>query len=169
MSDSDPIVVDTNVLRVASKKAEQASANCVLNCINVIIQIKEQKFKLVLDDLGEILDEYGKRLKEEPFSAWGKNFYIWLKKNQYTYCEFVPIKPIENENNYEEFPQDPDLVGFDNDDRKFVAVALKYAEVYATEPPPIFNAVDSDWADYDVVWKKYNIEIRYLCPEHKTK
>ena len=44
-------------------------------------------------------------------------------------CDLVPITPInDSENEFEEFPDDPVLEGFDPDDRKFIAVAIAHLE-----------------------------------------
>ncbi len=162
MSVSKPVVVDTNVLLVANKMNEQASPQCILSCIKIIRQIREQEYKLVLDDLELILFEYGKKLKAGP-SGSGKVFYEWLKSNRH-HCDRVSIKLIENENNFEEFPKDEALIKFHDDDRKFVAVALAHPD-----KPSILNAVDTDWADYEAALTKHGIKIDFLCPEHKHK
>jgi hypothetical protein len=59
-----------------------------------------------------------------------------------------------------EFPEDPDLAGFDPSDRKFVAVALK-----SSCAPEIANAADSDWYIYGERLEKHGIRLKFLCPE----
>lgn len=48
----------------------------------------------------------------------------------------------------------------DDDDRKFVAVALTFST-----PPPIVNATDSDWVGWKDALRKRGIEVIQLCPE----
>lgn len=60
---------------------------------------------------------------------------------------------------YVEFPDDPRLATFDDDDRKFVAVA-----VVADPTPAIVNAVDSDWAPVANALIDHGISVEQLCP-----
>ena len=48
----------------------------------------------------------------------------------------------------------------DDDDRKFVAVALSFST-----PPPIVNATDSDWVRWIDALRNRGIEVIQLCPE----
>ena len=48
----------------------------------------------------------------------------------------------------------------DDDDRKFVAVALSFST-----PPPIVNATDSDWEGWIDALRERGIEVLQLCPE----
>ena len=58
-------------------------------------------------------------------------FFIWIIRNRWNpeACEEVSITEDPNSLDgcdFAEFPNDPDLDGFDRDDRKFVAVARGY-------------------------------------------
>ena len=48
----------------------------------------------------------------------------------------------------------------DDDDRKFVAVALSFST-----PPPIVNATDSGWVGWTDALRNRGIEVLQLCPE----
>ena len=48
----------------------------------------------------------------------------------------------------------------DRNDRKFVAVALSFSM-----PPPVVNATDSDWVDWEEGLRDNGIEVIQLCPE----
>jgi len=70
------------------------------------------------------------------------------------------VTPRTNDgSDFEEFPADPRLRGFDKDDRKYVAVALS-----SHRNPPVLNAVDSDWWDYRQALESHGVRIVFLCP-----
>ncbi len=68
------------------------------------------------------------------------------------------VSPKENE--FEEFPDDPALEGFDPDDRKFIAVAVAHPE-----GPPILQAVDSQWWDFRAAFRRNGIIVEFICEE----
>lgn len=156
----EPIVVDTNVPMVANKMTPQASPACILTCVRKIRDIQAQKYLLVMDRQHTILREYIRNL-QNALPGVGPEFLRWVITNQHNpdLCHQVDITPT-GPDEYQEFPQDPDLDNFDRSDRKFVAVALTHAD-----KPPILNASDSDWMIYRDVLAKYGVRIEFLCPE----
>lgn len=46
--------------------------------------------------------------------------------------------------------------GFDQDDRKFVALALKGRA-------PVVNSVDGDWVEHRVLLEGCGVKIKFLC------
>ena len=93
----------------------------------------------------------------------GDAFMKWVFQNQAneSHCELVPITLINCiEQDFEEFPDDPDLADFDRSDRKFVAVALT-----SQHSPPVLNATDSDWWKWRQALERNGIEIEFLCDD----
>jgi hypothetical protein len=68
-----------------------------------------------------------------------------------------------NGEDYEEFPDDPELARFDRSDRKFVAVTLA-----SRLDPDVLNATDTDWWHYRECLKKYGVRVVFLCPNLMT-
>ena len=156
------VVVDTNVAVVANgNKTEQANEKCMSVCRGKLRQIQEGSLFLLLDDGGMILEEYRKNLSPSGQPGPGDVFFKWLWRNQHNdeYCRWVSITP-HNQREFEEFPDDPDLMSFDRDDRKFVAVALA-----SGSDPRVFNASDTDWWDYHEQLAKHSVKVVFLCPE----
>lgn len=155
------VVIDTNVLVVANDKAEQAGPDCVLACVAALEEAKARK--LVLVDSGmQIFEEYLRHASLAGRPGLGDAFLKWLWSNQANtrHCEQVEITlKADNPQDFEEFPNDPGLAGFDRADRKFVAVALA-----SGKRPSILNATDSDWWDYRRQFEANGLQIEFLCP-----
>ena len=155
------MIVDTNVAVVANGQEEspQASPNCVDTCINRLEGIVRGEEKLVLDNGWIILGEYLRNLRSTGEPGAGDSFLRWILMNKDDRCDLVPITPVDgSENEFEEFPDDLALDGFDPDDRKFIAVALAHSE-----KPPILQAVDSQWwAFRDILWEN-GVTVAFIC------
>ena len=152
------VVVDTNVVVVTNGKSEQASATCVLTCIERLQQIIDGDVKLVLDDDRRILNEYIRNLHTGGVD-FGDRFLRWLLTNKDKMCDFVSITPVDGlENEFLEFPIDPALANFDPADRKFIAVALAH-----TDSPSILQAVDSVWWSYRDSLKQNGVTVEFIC------
>ena len=129
-SDEIMVVVDTNVAVVANGYSKQASSDCVETCAKRLEDITRGEVKLVLDDKWIILGEYMRNLRSNGVDV-GDRFLGWILRNWENpeRCDLVSITPINNsENEFQEFPTDSALNGFDRDDRKFIAVALAHPE-----------------------------------------
>jgi hypothetical protein len=156
--------VDTNVLVVANVQSPQASPECVNTCIHQLREI-QLNHTIVLDIEWHIMREYQAKANPAGQPGVGDAFLRWILINQANSerCEFVSItlkQEREDDTEFEEFPNDPQLAGFDRSDCKFVAVALAHPE-----KPPILNAVDRDWWNYRHVLLNYDLRIIFLCQE----
>ena len=156
------VIVDTNVAWVASGKSEQASEDCVATCVERLEQINNDEVKLALDRERQIIDEY-QRLEQTGRFNIGYQFYKWVEMNWSNpeRCDLVEITPVDGlENEFEEFPDDPALADFDDDDRKFVAVAYAHPD-----NPPILQAVDGKWRDFLDALHQNGVTVEYLCED----
>ena len=155
------VVVDTNVPKVANGFSEQASEDCVEICVERLEQIITGEMKLVLDDQRRIIDEYRRQLDPSGQPGFGDAFLKWVEINWTNpqWCDLVEITPVDGPTiNFEEFPNDPDLDDFDDDDRKFIAVARAHPD-----NPPIWQAVDSKWRGFLYALQRNDVEVEYLC------
>jgi len=155
------VVVDTNVALVANGKAGQADIRCVSKCLQELKATRNGR-QLLLDDAGLILQEY---LKQKPHGfpqGPGDAFLVWVYDNQANpiHIRVVPVTLLPGDlRGFAEFPDDPELMGFDQDDRKFVAVALASGNA-----PPILNATDTDWWIYRSALVRNGVRVKLLCP-----
>lgn len=118
-------MIDSNVPIVANGRSAQARPQCVLACIRALDAVRTGL--TCLDDRNRIIKEYMNSLSLSGQPGAGDAFMKWVFQNQAdpNHCETVRIRPTDDEfENYEEFPDDPNLRSFDPNDRKFVAVAL---------------------------------------------
>lgn len=158
MPSAKTLVIDTNVPIVANGRGAY-DPRCILACTNELSGLVNSG-KLVLDDRGEIFDEYRKHLSPAGQPGLGDAFMQWVFEHQYNLerCVRVEIHP-HDDRGYVEFPRAKALVAFDRSDRKFVATALA-----SKLSPPICNAVDSDWQIFSAPLKKAGVSLRFLCP-----
>jgi hypothetical protein len=133
----------------------------VISCVRRLQEIKATG-KIVLDDGYRILLEYRDNLRSDGQPGEGDAFLKWVLTNQANpqRCEQVHINPTEDGNTFAEFPDDPDLRGFDPSDRKFVAVARAHPD-----SPPILNAVDTDWWQFREALSRNGVHVEFLCPQ----
>lgn len=152
------VIVDTNVLIVANMKAPQASPECVISCIRKLQQIQKEKI-IVVDHSWQIINEYKNKVSQLGQPGVGDAFLRWVLTNLTNpdRCEQVSITKL-SENEFAEFPDDPSLEKFDLSDRKFVAVSLSHPD-----HPPITNAVDSDWYEFQLELEANGVQIDFLC------
>jgi len=154
-------VVDTNVPVAASGRAEQAPPGCVLACIDALEQIVLNG-SILLDDAMLILSEYMHNLSMSGQPGPGDAFmkWVWLNQADPQGCSKIPITPrTEDPEDFDEFPRDPELAGFDRRDRKFVAVALA-----SKSSPSVLNATDTGWWLYRIRLQRHGLRLCFLCP-----
>ena len=155
------VVIDTNVALAADGKAEQADLQCVKRCLQELVATRNGRLVL-LDDAGLILQEY---LKQKPHGfpqGPGDAFLVWVYDNQANpmHIRVVPVTPSRDDTRgFAEFPDDPELMAFDPDDRKFVAVALASGNA-----PSILNATDTDWWIHRTALVRNGVRVEFLCP-----
>ena len=160
------VVVDTNVAVVANGGTEQAGPDCVLACLRALKSVIDESL-VALDDGWRIMNEYMRYISPSGQAGAGDMFMKWVWANQANpeRCELVRITPrASNGEDYEEFPDDPELAGFHRSDRKFAAVAL--ASGYG---PAVLNATDTDWWHYRRPLEKHGVLVEFLCPELMTR
>ena len=88
-------------------------------------------------------------------------FYFYIFQQQHNPERFMQVDIHKHtERGYEEFPDDTALNDFDDDDRKFVAVAIASNK---TPLPPILNAADSDWKNHETALQQHEIRVQQLC------
>lgn len=164
MSNNTPVcVVDTNVVLVANKQFNDASAGCVQTCVRRLREICSGGH-LAVDDAHRIFNEYrNKTLKRKGQREAGDEFVLWVITNLWnpTRCTQVKLSPKQqDEHDFDEFPKHPGLRTFDRSDRVFVAVANAHPE-----HPSILAACDTDHWQYRDVLAECGVTVDFLCQD----
>lgn len=151
------VVVDTNIPIVANGIDTHADGKCRLSCTKKIIDIKEKKLVVALDDDYRILREYLNKLPSRAGDGVGDEFikYIHNHIRSPSYVMHVKITPADDDRGFAELPPN----ALDRSDRKFLAVA-KVADA------TIINATDSDWHEQREFIEDLGVEVEQLCPQH---
>ena len=156
------VVVDTNVLVVANRRAQQASVQCIENCI-LWIKCIPREGTIALDNGWRILKEYQDNLSSSGQPGIGDEFLRWIlinRKNP-SHCSLVPITPVdEQDTDFREFPSNARLVAFDSSDRKFVALSAAHPQ-----HPPILQAVDAKWWGFKDALLSNGVAVEFICED----
>ena len=154
------VIIDTNVAIVANNRSSATDLDCLNACILALTQARQQV--ILMDDVHRIFIEYRRHLSHSGQPGAGDAFFRWLWNNQANprHCRLIAITTLESDDaDFEEFPKDAELVTFDRNDRKFVAVALASGIA-----PVILNATDTDWWIYRKALERNHVHVQFLCP-----
>ena len=157
------LIIDTNVpLKAANLQPEDdIDRACSLSCFRFIKAIMNSDDVVVLDDNQEILREYRNKINIDLQDNVATEFLMWLyHKIRDNTVEMHRITKTDN-NTYVEFPDSPDLTGFDQSDRKFVALSKAHPA-----HPNIYNGSDTDWWAYKDALEAQGVHVVFLCEEY---
>lgn len=103
-----------------------------------------------------------RNLRSEGQPGPGDAFLKWVLTNRSNpqRCALVSLTPQGD--SFLEFPNDPDLEGFDPSDHKFAAVAHAHPD-----HPPVLNATDSDWWHYREALACHGVRVEFVCPDYR--
>ena len=164
----DAVIVDTNVIVIANDADDDDRRDCRERCQDRLMQIRFDGEKVVVDDERRILEEYERNADPNTKKGIGDLFVKRLLQNlgNPDICPVVHITPLnENETDFEEFPTDDALSDFDPDDRKFIAVAIAYEDVYQ-QKASLLQAADSQWYGFREALAKNGLIIEFICEDY---
>ena len=152
------VVVDTNVWATAGKSIAEVEtieeADCIEHCADWIVEFLDGNYKLIVDSIGKVIDEYQYYILPGRFPESELNR---LYSELWGRLEYVEIE--FDEGGHAVLPKT--VFFHDPADRKFVALALA-CDPYA----PIYNATDTDWAKEHEELANHGLTIREICPEY---
>jgi hypothetical protein len=152
-------VVDTNVAIVANGRETNAAPSCRLHAIETLGHLLEEG-RIIVDVAGEMLAEYRRYCDPKGQPGVGDRFFREVLMNYVSKVERIPLEK-HADGRFVDFPDDPELEGFDPDDRKFAAAARKMAV-------PVLNATDSDWLTFQQSLLKHGIKVEFVCGTNRT-
>lgn len=153
-------VIDTNVPIVANGNDESVRPECRIAAVELLLKAIKNGM-IYLDTSGEIQTEYRTHLNPRGQPGVGDRFYREVINSHPMKVSRVDVsKRADGE--YVDVPQAIVDAGFDPSDRKFVAVALK-------SNASVYNAVDSDWVNHQILLNGNGVEIIFLCGRDPTQ
>lgn len=153
------VIVDTNVILVANGQHEDVGEACVASCARRLQAIMVGG-RIALDDGYRILKEYQHKTSPHLGKRAGDAFLKWLLRNCANPQRCDQVALVDDAlRGFESFPDDARLAAFDPPDRKFVAVACAH-----DGHPPIAQAADSKWLDWEAALKDHGVTVDFLCP-----
>ncbi len=157
------VVIDTNVLLVANQQHQDVSEECILACVQKLLDAKAGT--VVVDSGYRIFNEYQNKTNANNGARMGDAFLKWLLQNQANpqRVHQVPLTEAA-QNEFAEFP-DPILQpSFDPPDRKFAAVAHAHPD-----KPPVWQAADCKWLNWWPSLHAKGVRVDFLCPSDVCK
>lgn len=151
-----PVVVDTNVGVVANLQSE-ASSECALACVQALRELTENGH-LLMDDGDLIFSEYRRHLSMSGQPGMGDAFIRWVHDHLHNAERCTRVRITPDDASFREFPAGQALEQFDDDDRKFVAVAACHDDA------EILVALDRGWLRFQTALAGVGIAVRHLCP-----
>lgn len=150
------LIIDTNAAVVANRQNASVSIGCIEACIRFIVAARETG-TVLLDQADEIRAEYAKALIVSPPHGLGALFLFHILQHQFDPKRVRRI-PLGRRSDGElsDFPEAPNLAGFDRDDRKFAALA-------AVTGVAVSTAIDSDWVNFQQPLAMHGIKIEFIC------
>lgn len=150
------IVIDTNVPIVANGGPNvHASPECRLQAIE-FLKIVRDRHIVLLDEDGEIQDEYQRHLQPSGQPGVGDQFYRIIIQSSPQRVSRVRLPKDLTTGEYVDFPQQKSLASFDVSDRKFAALGIRYNA-------PVYNATDSDWWIFFDALTNNGLTIEFVC------
>lgn len=153
-------VVDTNVLVAANQQAT-CSRRCAAACARALLDLRDHG-AIVLDNRELILAEYKTYCSHSGQPGVGDSFFRWIYDNRgrAELITIASVTPREDARGFDEFPTDQGLSNFDPADRKFVAAANSHHT-----KPPILQATDSKWLQWEGPLNAVGINVEFLCKQ----
>ena len=148
--------------------APQAWDSCVTACQDRLDQIIEGHEKIVIDDKRAILSEYIDYFEDDDSTTderINEHFLEWFIRNYENpeQCVQVSITPTQDGSNFEELPSA--FSDFDSDDKKFIAVAVVYEDLYQ-QKAVLLQSVDSQWYGEQEVFTENGLIVEFICEEN---
>lgn len=168
-----PSLIDANVPCQAGKNAAMLTdiedIECAIKCNEILEKlINNPHSRIVLDDDYRILHEYDAvcrvNMRYEPNTTTVFKKWVYQNLSRF-YCngDIVELHEV-GENEFQEYPDDPDLVDFDPHDKKYVAVAHAHPD-----HPHICNATDTDWWPIRDVLSRIGIKVDFVSEAYILK
>lgn len=168
-------IIDTNVPLTAAGVNTEASERCELKCEEVISQIFRGEALIVVDDDDRVISEYRNNMYPDPKGTRAGQFLMYLLVNRRHPDRVRSLKLQLDENgHYVDYPDTEDSWNsdiprcerFDRDDKKWVALAVRFKRETG-EDAPIVNAADRCWLVFEPHLEAAGVNLEALCRDER--
>lgn len=170
-------IVDTNVPLTAAGMNTGASENCEHDCGEVISSIMKGEITVLVDEDDSAISEYRNNMYPDPKGTRAGQFLMYLLVNRRRPDRVRSLKlQIDEYGNFLDYPDckgtwtsnDPRCKTFDKDDKKWVALAVRFAKD-AGEFAPIVNATDRCWLAFESHLESAGVTLEILCRDEREQ
>lgn len=167
-------IIDANIPLTAADR-NQASEVCVDTCSRLLQSIFAGEIVVVVDDDGHALAEYrniGKPRRREDIA---ERFLVYVYDYQYNSDRFQRVNlRRDKRGSFVDYPdpndewtsQEPRCERFDPDDKKWVALALRFKKDTGRDAP-IVNAADKCWLAFETQLESAGVKLEILCRDER--
>ena len=169
-------IIDANIPLTAAGR-NQASEVCVETCSSLLHSVFAGETVVVVDDGGHALAEYRNIGKPQRHEDIAERFLVYIYDYQYNSDRFQRVRlRMDKQGNFVDYPdpydewasQDPRCKRFDPDDKKWVALAVRFKKSTGTDAP-IVNAADHCWLAFEPHLKSAGVQLEILCRDERER
>ncbi len=170
-----PKIIDTNVPLTAAGLNSNASKHCQLSCVSVLEAILAGKITVVIDAKSEVLREYNRRIHPDYKGSLAEQFMLYMLQYR-TIASRVHTQELryDDSENYVDYPDSDDTwttdvnhcERFDPDDKKWVALAVRFKKDTGADAP-IVNAADRCWLAFEPHLESVDVKLEVLCRDER--
>lgn len=168
-------IFDTNVPLTAAGFNDEASKDCQLRCVILLGKVLSGEIQIVIDARYEVLDEYSRRIHAKYRGSLAEQFMLYMLRFQVMSDRVHCVDLAKNsDGTYNDYPDNdgdwtseiPRCERFDPDDKKWVALALRFKRDTG-EDASIVNAADRCWLAFEPHLQAAGVKLECLCREER--
>ena len=168
-------IIDTNVPLTAAGLNSNASKRCQLSCVSILEAVLSGLVTVVIDSEGECLREYNRRIYPDFKGSLAEQFMLYMLQ-YHTVARRVRSLDLERDKTgeYSDYPDNDDTwttdvnrcERFDPDDKKWVALAVRFKKDTGADAP-IVNAADRCWLAFEPHLESVDVKLEVLCRDER--
>ena len=168
-------IIDTNVPLTAAGRNFQATDTCVLSCGETISRIQKGEIAIVVDKDNKAIAEYRNNMYPDPKGTPAGQFlmYLLMNRNHPRRVKSLSLR-TDAQGQFEDYPDKDDnwtttdsrCKQFDTDDKKWVALALRFKRDTGVDAP-IVNAADRCWLAFESHLESAGVKLESLCRDER--
>lgn len=170
-------IIDTNVPLTAAGSNPEASADCALICEELVNRVIKGEIAVVIDEDENVIAEYRQNMYPDPKGTRAGQFLMHLLANRLRPSRVRGVVlDYDAKGHYMDYPDKNDSWNsddvrcktFDPDDKKWVALAVRFKKETGSDAP-IVNAADRCWLAFETHLKEADVTLETLCRDERQQ